>query len=152
MEPRTATAAQRLKVVRELSELGIPVGVMTAPIVPGLNDHEIPRLLEQSAENGARFAGYTVVRLNDAVKIIFNDWLYKNFPDRADKVWHLIESMHGGKVNDSDFGRRMRGEGNIAELIRQQFRLQVKRLGMNQEKFEFNTELFQRPNSQLRLF
>ncbi|MGN6511085.1 MAG: PA0069 family radical SAM protein [Chitinophaga sp.] len=152
MEPRTATAAQRLKVVRELSELGIPVGVMTAPIVPGLNDHEIPRLLEQSAENGAKFAGYTVVRLNDAVKIIFNDWLYKNFPDRAEKVWHLIESMHGGKVNDSDFGRRMRGEGNIAELIRQQFRLQVKRLGMNQEKFEFNTELFQRPNSQLRLF
>lgn len=152
MEPRTATAAQRLKVIRELSELGVPVGVMTAPVIPGLTDHEIPRLLEQAAANGAKYAGYTVVRLNDAVKIIFNDWLYKNFPDRADKVWHLIESMHGGKVNDSDFGRRMRGEGNIAELIRQQFKLHTKRLGMNQERFEFNTSLFQRPTSQLSLF
>lgn len=152
MEPRTATAAQRLRVLKDLSELGIPVGVMTAPIIPGLNDHEIPRLLEAAAEHGAKQAGYTVVRLNDAVKIIFNDWLYKNFPDRADKVWHMIESLHGGQVNDSDFGRRMRGDGNIADLIRQQFRVQAKRLGLNQERFEFNTSLFQRPQSQLRLF
>ncbi|MGX5819995.1 PA0069 family radical SAM protein [Chitinophaga lutea] len=152
MEPRTTTGAQRLKIIRDLSELGIPVGVMTAPIIPGLNDHEIPRLLEQASENGARFAGYTVVRLNDAVKIIFQDWLYKNFPDRADKVWHHVESLHGGQVNDSEFGRRMRGDGNLADIIRQQFRLQTKRLGLNQEKFEFNTSLFQRPNSQLKLF
>lgn len=152
MEPRTATAAQRLRVLKDLSELGIPVGVMTAPIIPGLNDHEIPRLLEAAAEHGAKQAGYTVVRLNDAVKIIFNDWLYKNFPDRADKVWHMIESLHGGQVNDSDFGRRMRGDGNFADLIRQQFRVQAKRLGLNQERFEFNTSLFQRPQSQLRLF
>ncbi|QEH39776.1 PA0069 family radical SAM protein [Chitinophaga sp. XS-30] len=152
MEPRTATAVQRLRVLKDLSELGIPVGVMTAPIIPGLNDHEIPRLLEAAAEHGAKQAGYTVVRLNDAVKIIFNDWLYKNFPDRADKVWHMIESLHGGQVNDSDFGRRMRGDGNFADLIRQQFRVQAKRLGLNQERFEFNTSLFQRPQSQLRLF
>ncbi|MCW3462093.1 PA0069 family radical SAM protein [Chitinophaga nivalis] len=152
MEPRTATAAQRLKVVKELSDLGIPVGVMTAPIIPGLNDHEIPRLLEMAAANGARFAGYTVVRLNDAVKIIFNDWLYKNFPDRADKVWHHIESMHDGHVNDSEFGRRMRGSGNIADIIKQQFRLHVKKNGLNQERFEFNTTAFRRPSSQLSLF
>lgn len=152
MEPRTATAAQRFKVVKELSDLGIPVGVMTAPLIPGLNDHEVPHLLETAAANGAKYAGYTVVRLNDAVKIIFNDWLYKNFPDRADKVWHHIESMHGGKVNDSDFGRRMRGEGNIADLIRQQFKIHTKRNGLNQERFEFNTEAFRRPNSQLSLF
>ncbi|WP_298708864.1 PA0069 family radical SAM protein [Chitinophaga sp.] len=152
MEPRTATGVQRLKVIRELSELGVPVGVMTAPIIPGLNDHEIPRLLEQAAENGAKYAGYTVVRLNDAVKIIFQDWLQKNFPDRHDKVWHMIESLHGGEVNDSQFGRRMRGDGNIADIIRQQFRVQAKRLGMNQEKFEFNTSLFARPTNQLKLF
>lgn len=152
MEPRTTTATQRLKVLRELSELGIPVGVMTAPIIPGLNDHEIPRLLEAAAENGAKQAGYTVVRLNDAVKVIFKDWLYKNFPDRADKVWHHIESIHGGEVSDSRFGTRMRGEGNIADIIRQQFKLQTKRVGLNQERFEFNTSLFERPQSQLRLF
>lgn len=152
MEPRTATAVQRLKVIRELSELGVPVGVMTAPIIPGLNDHEMPRLLEQAAENGAKYAGYTVVRLNDAVKIIFKDWLQKNFPDRSDKVWHMIESLHGGEVNDSQFGRRMRGDGNFADIIRQQFRVQTKRLGINQEKFEFNTSLFARPTNQLKLF
>ncbi|WP_343689590.1 PA0069 family radical SAM protein [Chitinophaga sp.] len=152
MEPRTTTAAQRFKIVKELSELGIPVGVMTAPMIPGLNDHEMPQLLEMAAVNGAKFAGYTVVRLNDAVKVIFNDWLYKNFPDRADKVWHHIEGMHGGQVNDSNFGRRMRGEGNIADLIRQQFKVHTKRFGLNQEKFEFNTALFQRPQVQLRLF
>lgn len=152
MEPRTATAAQRLKVVKELSDLGIPVGVMTAPIIPGLNDQEIPRLLEAAAANGAKYAGYTVVRLNDAVKIIFNDWLYKNFPDRADKVWHMIEGLHGGQVNDSEFGRRMRGDGNVADIIRQQFKLHVKKNGMNQDRFEFNTDAFRRPNAQLTLF
>ena len=152
MEPRTATAAQRLKVVKELSDLGIPVGVMTAPLIPGLNDHEIPRLLEAAAASGAKYAGYTVVRLNDAVKIIFNDWLYKNFPDRADKVWHMVEGLHGGQVNDSEFGRRMRGEGNIADLIKQQFKIHTKKNGLNQERFEFNTAAFRRPNSQLSLF
>jgi DNA repair photolyase len=152
MEPRTTTAQQRFKIVKELSELGIPVGVMTAPMIPGLNDHEMPALLETAAANGAKFAGYTVVRLNDAVKIIFNDWLYKNFPDRADKVWHLIEGMHGGQVNDSVAGRRMRGEGNIADLIKQQFKIHTKKHGLNLERFEYNTELFQRPQIQLRLF
>jgi DNA repair photolyase len=152
MEPRTTTAAQRFRIVKELSEAGIPVGVMTAPMIPGLNEHEMPQLLEMAAQSGAKFAGYTVVRLNDAVKIIFNDWLYKNFPDRADNVWHLIESMHDGKVNDSEYGRRMRGEGNIAELIRQQFKIHTKKNGLNMERFELNTTLFQRPQKQLRLF
>ncbi|RAJ10497.1 DNA repair photolyase [Chitinophaga skermanii] len=152
MEPRTATAAQRLKTIKELTDLGIPVGVMTAPIIPGLNDHEIPQLLEQASKNGAKFAGYTVARLNDAVKIIFNDWLYKNFPDRADKVWHMVQSLHAGEVNDSHFGRRMTGDGNIAAIIKQQFKIHTKRLGINAEKFEFNCEMFQRPKIQLSLF
>jgi DNA repair photolyase len=152
MEPRTTTAAQRFRIVKELSEAGVPVGVMTAPMIPGLNEHEMPQLLEMAAQNGAKFAGYTIVRLNDAIKIIFNDWLYKNFPERADKVWHLIESMHGGKVNDSEFGRRMRGEGNVADLIRQQFKIHTKKNGLNMERLELNTSLFQRPQQQLRLF
>ena len=152
MEPRTTTAEQRFRIVRELTDAGVPVGVMTAPMIPGLNDHEMPQLLEMAARNGARFAGYTVVRLNDAVKIIFHDWLYKNFPDRADKVWHLIESMHGGQVNDSEFGRRMRGDGNIADLIRQQFKIHTRKNGLNNERFEFDTSLFQRPQKQLSLF
>ncbi|ATL46265.1 radical SAM protein [Chitinophaga caeni] len=152
MEPRTTTAAQRLRVLKELSDVGVPVGVNVAPMIPGLNDHEMPKMLEKAAENGARSAGYTVVRLNDAVKTIFKDWLYKNFPGKADKVWHMISSMHGGEVNDSQFGRRMRGEGNIADLIRQQYKLHTKRLGMNMDRFEFNTTLFERPKIQLSLF
>ncbi|UYQ92446.1 PA0069 family radical SAM protein [Chitinophaga horti] len=152
MEPRTATGLQRLKVVKDLSDLGIPVGVMTAPLIPGLNDHEMPQILEMAAQNGAKYAGYTVARLNDAVKLIFNDWLYKNFPDRADKVWHMVESLHGGHVNDSEWGRRMKGSGNISEMIHQQFRIHTKKLGLNLEKFEFNTSLFERPQVQLKLF
>ncbi|HEY0273183.1 MAG TPA: PA0069 family radical SAM protein [Chitinophaga sp.] len=152
MEPRTTTALQRLKVVKELTELGIPVGVMTAPLIPGINEQEMPRLLEAAAQAGAKWAGYTIVRLNDAVKIIFRDWLFKNFPDRADKVWHLIESCHGGTVNDSEFGRRMRGEGNVAAMIHQQFKVHTRKLGLNIEKFEFNTGIFRRPQAQLTLF
>jgi DNA repair photolyase len=152
MEPRTTTAKQRMKIIHDLSKAGVPVGVMSAPMIPGLNDHEMPAILQQAAQNGVRFAGYTIVRLNGAVKLIFHDWLYKNFPDRADKVWHLIESMHGGKVNDSQFGRRMRGEGAVAEMIRQQFTMHTKNLGINKEKFIFNTDLFRVPQAQLSLF
>ncbi|MBC7417321.1 MAG: PA0069 family radical SAM protein, partial [Pedobacter sp.] len=100
MEPRTATSRQRLKVVEELTKEGIPVGVMVAPLVPGLSDHEIPALLKAVANAGAQRAGYTIVRLNGAVAELFEDWLRKNFPDRFDKVWNAIKSCHGGNVND----------------------------------------------------
>jgi len=122
MEPRTATAAKRMKTVAELSAAGIPVGVMNAPVIPGLNHHEIPEVLRLAAENGALTAGMTVVRLNGSVAKLFDDWLSKNFPDRYKKVLHQIENLHGGQVNDSQFGRRMRGEGNIADIIHQLFR------------------------------
>jgi len=152
MEPRTTTAKQRLRIIKELSEAGVPAGVMTAPMIPGLNDHEMPSLLKAAKAAGAKFAGYTFVRLNGAIKLIFHDWLYKTFPDRADKVWHLIESGHDGKVNDSEFGRRMRGEGNIAELVGQQFEIHTKRLGLNAESFHHNLSIFQRPGQQINLF
>jgi len=122
MEPRTASAIKRLKTIEQLANAKIPVVVMTAPIIPGLNHHEIPMLIKAAADHGALSAGMTVVRLNGSVGKIFEDWLRKNFPDRFEKVWNQICSMHGGSVNDSNFGRRMAGEGNIADVIHQLFR------------------------------
>lgn len=123
MEPRTSSAINRLKTVEALTKAGVPVGVMTAPIIPGLNHHEIPALIKAAADHGALGAGMTVVRLNGSVGPIFKDWLLKNFPDRFDKVWNQISDLHGGDVNDSQFGRRIRGEGNIADVIHQLFRV-----------------------------
>lgn len=127
MEPRTAAAAKRLKVIEALTRAGIPTGVMTAPIIPGLNHHEIPALLEAASQHGAVGAGMTVVRLNGAIGKIFEDWLRKNFPDRFDKVWNQICDMHGGDVHDSTFGRRMRGEGPLADIINQLYRTAKKK-------------------------
>jgi DNA repair photolyase len=131
MEPRTASGLKRLKTVEELSKAGIPVGIMTAPIIPGLNDHEIPEIIKAAADHGALGAGMTIVRLNGSIGKIFEDWLRKNFPDRFDKVWNQICSMHGGNVNDSQFGRRMSGEGNFAEAIHQLFHVSKKRFMAN---------------------
>jgi len=152
MEPRTATAKQRLKVVEELSKAGVPTGVMVAPLVPGLSDHEIPAVLKAVANAGAIRAGYTVVRLNGAISQIFEDWLRKNFPDRADKVWHMIQSCHGGNVNDSRFGDRMRGDGNIAQMIRDNFKLHCRLNGLNTKEIFLNHSLFKVPGSQISLF
>ena len=127
MEPRTASALKRLKTVEELSKANVPVGIMNAPIIPGLNHHEIPKVLKAASEHGALNAGMTIVRLNGSIGQLFEDWLRKNFPDRFDKVWNQICSMHGGNVNDSQFGRRMAGEGNEAEAIRQLFRIAKKK-------------------------
>lgn len=152
MEPRTTTAKQRLKVVEELSKAGIPMGVMVAPLVPGLSDHEIPTLLKTIANAGARAAGYTVVRLNGAIGGIFEDWLRKNYPDRFEKVWHLIQSCHGGNVNDSRFGERMRGDGHIAKLINDNFKLHCRLNHLNEERFKLDSGLFKVPGTQFSLF
>ncbi|MFT3825817.1 MAG: PA0069 family radical SAM protein [Chitinophagaceae bacterium] len=152
MEPRTTTAKQRLRVIKELSSVGVRMGVMLGPMIPGLNEHEMQRILEAAAKNGAKFSAYTFIRLNGAVKLLFHDWLYKNFPDRADKVWHLVESGHGGQVNDSRFGVRMRGEGEIAEMVRQQFIKYNKKYQLNDEDWELDCSLFKRPGEQMKLF
>ncbi|MBO9674089.1 MAG: PA0069 family radical SAM protein [Sphingobacteriaceae bacterium] len=152
MEPRTTTAKQRLKVVEELSKDGIPMGVMVAPLVPGLSDHEIPKILKAVAHAGAIKAGYTVVRLNGAIGQIFEDWLRKNFPDRFDKVWHSIQSCHGGNVNDSRFGNRMRGDGNISQMIRDSFKLHCRLNGLNVKDIILNHTLFKIPSNQVSLF
>ncbi len=152
MEPRTTTAQQRLRLIKELSDEGVRMGVMLGPMIPGLNEHEMQRIMEAASKNGATFSAYTFIRLNGAIKLIFHDWLYKNFPDRADKVWHLIEHAHNGKVNDSRFGVRMRGEGPIAELVRQQFKKYNKIYGLNAERWELDCSKFRRPGEQGRLF
>jgi DNA repair photolyase len=152
MEPRTATAKQRLRTIRELSDQGVRAGVMMGPMIPGLNEHEMQRIMKEAKDNGASFTAYTFIRLNGAVKLLFHDWLYKNFPDRADKVWHLIENSHDGKVNDSRWGVRMRGEGNIAELVNQQYKKYGKLYGLNAERWELDCSGFRRPGEQMKLW
>jgi len=152
MEPRTTTAKQKLKVINELSSAGVRMGIMMGPMIPGLNEHEMQRIMKAARDNGATFTAYTFIRLNGAIKFLFHDWLYKNFPDRADKVWHLIEGSHDGKVNDSRWGVRMRGEGSFAEMVAQQYKKYGKLYGMNAEEWSLDHSIFRRPGQQGRLF
>lgn len=153
LEPRTATYKMRMSVLQRLTDAGIPTGVMNAPLIPGLNDMHIHDVLKAASEAGAKWAGYTVVRLNGAISEIFKDWLFKTFPDRAAKVWAQICDCHEGKVNDSRFGNRMIGDGKLAELIKSQFDIYVRKSGFNEEKMEYNLTEFRRPRvGQLRLF
>ncbi|GAB3257388.1 PA0069 family radical SAM protein [Larkinella harenae] len=151
MEPRTVTARRRLQVIRELSAAGVPVGVMTAPIIPGLTDQEIPKLVEAAALHGAVWAGYTIVRLNGAIGPLFEDWIRKNYPDRADKVLNQIQDCHGGQLSDSRFGTRMSGEGKLAEQIRQFHHLAVKKYMPDGRLPKLDTSRFLRKR-QLGLF
>lgn len=152
LEPRTASYRSRLKVVAAMAREGVPVGIMNAPLIPGLNDHHMHDVLKAASEAGAGWAGYTVVRLNGAIGDIFRDWLFKAFPEKAEKTWNLISDCHGGKVNDSRYGTRMRGDGKIAELIRAQFALYCRQFGLNLTEHQWNLESFRRhPKGQLSL-
>jgi DNA repair photolyase len=152
MEPRTTTGVQRIRTIEELSKLGVPMGVMLGPMIPGLNEHEMPAIIKAASEAGARFSAYTFIRLNGAIKFLFHDWLYKNFPDRADKVWHMIEGSHDGKVNDSRWGVRMRGEGGIAKMVNDQYHTYTKKYGLGHERLEVDCSRFMRPGGQGSLF
>lgn len=127
LEPRTVTAVGRLKVIARLAEIKVPVRLMVAPIIPFLNSDEIPALIKAAAEAGASAASFTVVRLNGAIAEIFTDWIRKAYPDRADRVLNAIASCHEGKLNDSRWGSRMIGDGQIAESIHDLFSISVKR-------------------------
>ena len=145
MEPRTSRPARRLSAIRALAEAGIPVGVMTAPVIPGINDHELPDLLSAAAEAGASFAAYVPVRLPHAVRPLFEDWLSRHFPDRKEKVLNRVRSMRGGRLNDSRFGSRMRGEGLFADHIAQLFDLGCRRAGIERGRFpKLSTAAFRR--------
>jgi DNA repair photolyase len=153
LEPRTATVRQRLSTIETLSNHGIPVFVMMAPIIPGLNEHEIFALAESVANCGALGIGYTMVRLNGDVALIFEDWIRKNMPDRAEKVLNKIREAHGGNLSDSRAGVRMRGEGKIAEIIQDQFKLAKMRFFKDRVLPKMNLELHEQFKSpQLRLF
>lgn len=123
LEPRTASATKKYEVMKKLSERGIPVGIMTAPIIPGLNHHEIPELLKRASEAGAQMASYTVVRLNGEIADIFSDWLEKVYPDRKEKVLNQIRELHGGALQDRRFGKRMSGEGQYSQIIKKLFQV-----------------------------
>lgn len=153
LEPRTSTYKTRLKIVETMAKHNVPAGIMNAPLIPGLNDTHSHDVLKAASEAGAQWAGYTIVRLNGAIGDIFKDWLYKAFPDGADKIWHRIEDCHNGNVNDSRYGTRMKGEGNFAAIISQQFRLFCKKFNLNTTRIQLDTSQFRRlKNGQQELF
>ena len=147
LEPRTASAQARLRAVRELNAAGVPTGVMVAPIIPAITDHEMEAILAEAAAAKAIWAAYTLVRLPYEIKDLFRDWLTEHFPDRAAHVMSLIHDMRGGRDNDPRFGMRMRGTGPIAELLRARFKIACKKLGLNSGGREVpdRTRLFQPP-------
>jgi DNA repair photolyase len=153
LEPRTASPAARLRVIRELSRAGIPVGVMVAPVIPAITDHEMEAILQAAHEAGASFAGYTMLRLPHEVKILFRDWLSSHYPDRAKHVMSLINQASGGKDYDSRFGVRMRGTGPYAELIRRRFEIASRKLGFSgkEERQRLNTRVFRPPTTSPQL-
>jgi DNA repair photolyase len=143
MEPRASRPGHRLRAIEMLAKAGIPVGVMVAPIVPGLNDREIPAVLEAARKAGATDAGYTMLRLPYGVKDIFTDWLKVNFPEKLERILGSVREVRGGKLNVSDFATRMRGEGPYADQVRQMFHVFRERLGYGKGR-ELTTDHFRR--------
>jgi len=154
MEPRAATPERRLEAIRALSAAGVPVNVMVAPVIPGLNDHEIPAVLEHAAEAGARSAAWVMLRLAPPLDQLFTDWLERHYPDRVVRVLGRLRSCRAGALNDSRFGKRMRGEGQYAAQIRDLFALAARRRGLDRRLPPLRTDAFRvppRPGDQLRL-
>jgi len=157
LEPRAATPQRRLATIKAMADAGIPVGVMTAPVIPQLTDKDLEAILEAAADSGARFAGWTMLRLPYEVKELFRDWLSQHYPLRAGHVMNVVRQTRGGRDNDAQFGSRMRGEGQFADLIARRFELACKRLGLNREGTSMDTWLFRPPrrgaeSPQLQLF
>ena len=149
LEPRTASPAARLKVIEQLTQAGIPVGVLIAPVIPAITDHEIEDILSAAKAAGAGRAGCVLLRLPHELKILFREWLAEHYPDRAKHVMSLINQSRGGKDYDSQFGTRMRGTGPYAELLRTRFDLAKRKLGFDdaEERYELNTQLFRPPRA-----
>jgi DNA repair photolyase len=153
LEPRAALPRARLEAIRILSEAGVPVGVLAAPMIPGLNDHELPRIIEEAAERGARFAGYVPLRLPFGLKELFENWLEQHFPERKEKILGRLRALRGGKLNDPNFGSRMRGEGIFADQLSQLFHVACRRANLPEERPRITIENFKRPpGPQLELF
>jgi DNA repair photolyase len=155
MEPRAATPERRLEAVGRLAEAGVPVVVMFAPSIPGLNDHEMEEVLRRAAEAGAAAAGYVALRLPLEIKELFEEWLATDHPDRARRVMSLVRQMRGGKAYQSEWGKRMRGEGPVAEAMGQRFALARKRYGLDRPLPPLDLSQFAPPRAetnQLQLF
>ena len=153
MEPRTSSSQNKLKAVEILSSKGIPTHVMVAPIIPGLNSDEPLSILKSISDAGAQSFGYTLVRLNDAVEPVFVKWIESAFPDRAQKVLYLIRSMRGGKLGDKRIYYRHIGEGNIAEMIHNTFKIGRKKYFDGKQFPKLSTDAFNgAKEQQLRLF
>jgi DNA repair photolyase len=155
MEPRAASPAARLRAVRELNAAGVPTGVLVAPVIPVLTDHEMEAILEAAAGAGARWAGYVLLRLPYEIKDLFREWLAEHYPQRAAHVMSVIQDMRGGRDNDPRFGTRMKGTGPYAELLRNRFRIATRRLNLNASARDtLNTRAFvppALPGAQLQL-
>lgn len=154
LEPRASTPVRRLAAIRALAEAGIPTGVMVAPIIPGLTDHEIPAILNAAAQAGAQFAGHTVVRLPYSVSDLFSQWLDDHYPDRKNKILNRIRAIRNGKLNDARWKSRMRGEGVFAESIHSLFAVASRKAGFGAPFPTLSTAAFRQPGqpSQLSLF
>lgn len=153
MEPRTSHPRRRLEALGELAAAGVPCGVLVAPVIPALTDHEVPAILEAAAAAGAGFAGYVLLRLPGAVAGLFEGWLEEHFPDRKKKVLNRVRSLRGGRLNDPRFGRRMRGEGPFAEQVEALFETARRRHGLARRGPQLSTAAFRRPTTpQLDLF
>jgi DNA repair photolyase len=155
LEPRATAPARRLEAIRALARAGVPTGVMFAPAIPALNDHEMEAVLEAAAAAGARHAGWTLLRLPYEIKDLFKEWLAVHAPGRAEHVLSLIRQSRGGRENDPRFGHRFRGEGEYAELLARRFRLACRRLGLNRQRLALDITRFNPPKiagDQLDLF
>ncbi|HVR37265.1 MAG TPA: PA0069 family radical SAM protein [Methylomirabilota bacterium] len=153
MEPRTSPPAARLAAIRKLAGAGVPVGVLMAPVIPGLNDTEIPAVLDAAAAAGAVSAGYVTLRLPHGVSALFEEWLERHFPARKENVLQRIRAVRGGRMNDARFGSRMRGEGVFADQIERMFDVARRRAGLNRSHPELSIAGFRRPaGAQLELF
>lgn len=149
MEPRAPTPAKRLATIRVLAEAGIPVSVLVAPVVPGLNDHEIEEICQAASAAGAREAGYGLLRLPHDLKAVMRDWLTAHYPDRAARVLSLVEDTRGGRLNDSAFGQRQTGAGPYAWMIGRRFEAACARFGLNRRRLDLRTDLFAVPGREL---
>jgi DNA repair photolyase len=152
MEPRTSTPDLRLDAIAALAEAGVPVGVMVAPVIPALTDHEMPAILAAAKKAGARWAGYVALRLPWAVAPLFEQWLTEHFPDRKDKVLNRVRELRQGKLYDAKWGVRGRGTGVFADQMEALFDVTCRRLGLNEEDRELSTAAFRRRSAQASLF
>lgn len=153
MEPRTATSEKRLQVIKTLAGHKIPVGVMAAPIIPGMNNHELPAILQAAADNGAGACGYSLVRLNGPIEDLFKDWIRLHYADRSDKVLNQIKECHEGKLGDSRVGARMRGSGTLADSIRQLYQMAKRKYFQGKQLPAYNLLAYNKnAGGQLSLF